>query len=118
MAHNPPPTPRLTAPYLSHFPSQTVRLIGKVVQLRGETAVVDAGGEINLLLNRVRLSPSRPRERRERHKGGGFGADSVWMGCVTGQSSHPWQRGGDCGQGSGGLEREGLDGDGFWGEFG
>ncbi len=127
MAHNPPPTPRLTAPYLSHFPSQTVRLIGKVVQLRGETAVVDAGGEINVLLNRVRLSFSlslRPSPQVPVRAfflpgiGVSQGGPDSRVVCGKGQSSHPRQRGGDRGEGSGGLEREGFDGDGLWGEFG
>ncbi|KAI9875161.1 MAG: hypothetical protein M1830_008809 [Pleopsidium flavum] len=45
-------TPRINAPYLGTFTGQTVRVLGKVVQLRGETAVVDAGGRVNVLLNR------------------------------------------------------------------
>jgi len=46
-------TPRITAPYLENFQNQTVRLLGKVVQLRGEHATVDAGGQINVILTRV-----------------------------------------------------------------
>ncbi|KAF2225988.1 replication factor A protein 3 [Elsinoe ampelina] len=45
-------TPRITAPYLEQFKHQTVRVLGKVTELRGETATIDAGGKINLLLNR------------------------------------------------------------------
>ncbi|TKA67597.1 hypothetical protein B0A49_01229 [Cryomyces minteri] len=45
-------TPRITAPYLETFSHQTVRILGKVVQLRGEQATVDAGGQIAVLLNR------------------------------------------------------------------
>ncbi|KAG8631554.1 hypothetical protein KVT40_000694 [Elsinoe batatas] len=45
-------TPRITAPYLGQFKHQTVRVLGKVTDLRGETATIDAGGKINLLLNR------------------------------------------------------------------
>jgi len=55
-------TPRVNAPYLQTFTGQTVRVLGKVVQLRGETAVVDAGGQINVLLMRVSFFPSRFRE--------------------------------------------------------
>lgn len=50
------PTPRISAPYLSPFTNQTVRILGKVTQLRGETAVVDAGGPIDVVLNRVCVS--------------------------------------------------------------
>lgn len=52
-------TPRITAPYLENFQNQTVRLLGKVVQLRGEHATVDAGGQINVILTRV-SGPSLP----------------------------------------------------------
>ncbi|PNS17625.1 hypothetical protein CAC42_3020 [Sphaceloma murrayae] len=45
-------TPRITAPYLEQFQHQTVRIVGKVTSLRGEQATIDAGGSINLLLNR------------------------------------------------------------------
>jgi len=46
-------TPRITAPYLEHFSHQTVRILGKVRQLRGEQATIDAAGQINVFLNRV-----------------------------------------------------------------
>ncbi|KAF2140529.1 uncharacterized protein K452DRAFT_319453 [Aplosporella prunicola CBS 121167] len=45
-------TPRITAPYLENFTHQTVRILGKVAQLRGEQATIDAGGSITLHLNR------------------------------------------------------------------
>ncbi|KAK8220068.1 hypothetical protein M8818_000484 [Zalaria obscura] len=45
-------TPRITAPYLEQFSHQTVRILGKVTQLRGEQATIDAGGQITLHLNR------------------------------------------------------------------
>jgi hypothetical protein len=56
-----PQTPRILAPHLSAFQHRIVRVLGKVVQLRGETATIDAGGHVEVLLNRVRLSfpPSR-----------------------------------------------------------
>ena len=56
-------TPRITAPYLEQFSHKTVRIIGKVRQLRGEQATIDAGGQINVFLNRVRsyLISSSPR---------------------------------------------------------
>ncbi len=46
-------TPRISAEYLSAFQNQVVRIVGKVTQLRGETAVVDAGGAITVYLTRV-----------------------------------------------------------------
>ncbi|KAI9799850.1 MAG: hypothetical protein M1833_003772 [Piccolia ochrophora] len=45
-------TPRITAPYLSNFTNQNVRVVGRVAQLRGEHATIDAEGEITLRLNR------------------------------------------------------------------
>ncbi|KAI9840752.1 MAG: hypothetical protein M1837_001326 [Sclerophora amabilis] len=45
-------TPRLLAPYLENFTHQTVRVLGKVVQLRGDQATIDAGGNITAILNR------------------------------------------------------------------
>lgn len=41
-------TPRITAPYLDQFSHRTVRILGKVRQLRGEEATVDAGGQIRV----------------------------------------------------------------------
>lgn len=49
-------TPRINASYLEHFTNQTVRILGKVIQLRGEQATIEAGGQVNILLNRVRRS--------------------------------------------------------------
>ena len=46
-------TPRVTAQYLESFSHQTVRILGKVRQLRGEQATIDAGGQIQVFLNRV-----------------------------------------------------------------
>ncbi|CBX98732.1 hypothetical protein IAQ61_007644 [Plenodomus lingam] len=47
-----PQTPRILAPHLSQFQHRIVRILGKVVQLRGEQAVIDAGGNIDVVLNR------------------------------------------------------------------
>ncbi|EOA90480.1 hypothetical protein ACJQWK_07505 [Exserohilum turcicum] len=47
-----PQTPRILAPHLSNFQHRIVRMLGKVVQLRGETAVIDAGGQVDVILNR------------------------------------------------------------------
>lgn len=46
-------TPRINASYLDQFTHRTVRILGKVTQLRGEEATIDAGGQINVHLNRV-----------------------------------------------------------------
>lgn len=48
-----PQTPRVLAPHLNEFQHRLVRVVGKVTQLRGETAVIDAGGNVELILNRV-----------------------------------------------------------------
>ncbi|KAL0943752.1 replication factor a protein 3 [Colletotrichum truncatum] len=45
-------TPRITAQYLDNFVGRNVMLIGKVVQLRGDSAVVDADGNVTVILNR------------------------------------------------------------------
>lgn len=54
------PTPRINAPYLENFTGQTVIITGKVTQLRGEVATIDANGEITVLLNRVCALPPVP----------------------------------------------------------
>ena len=54
-------TPRITAPYLEQFSHQTVRILGKVRQIRGEQATIDAGGQVSVFLNRVSLM-NQPRE--------------------------------------------------------
>jgi replication factor A3 len=51
-----PQTPRILAPHLQSFQHKLVRMLGKVVQLRGEKAVIDAGGNVEVILNRVRQS--------------------------------------------------------------
>jgi len=48
-----PQTPRILAPHLNAFQHRIVRILGKVVQLRGDNAVIDAGGNVDLILNRV-----------------------------------------------------------------
>ncbi|KAH0264183.1 hypothetical protein KCU91_g12230, partial [Aureobasidium melanogenum] len=45
-------TPRINASYLEQSTHRTVRILGKVTQLRGEEATIDAGGQINVHLNR------------------------------------------------------------------
>ena len=51
-----PQTPRVLQPHLSQFQHRIVRVLGKVVQLRGENAIIDAGGQIDVVLNRVRCN--------------------------------------------------------------
>lgn len=46
-------TPRITASYLAQFARKNVRIVGKVLQLRGDEATIDAGGQITVRLNRV-----------------------------------------------------------------
>jgi hypothetical protein len=46
-------TPRINASYLDSFTGQTIRITGKVVQLRGEEATIDAAGNVTAHLNRV-----------------------------------------------------------------
>lgn len=50
-------TPRITCQYLEQFSHRTVRILGKVDQLRGEQATVDAAGKITVHLNRVGSHP-------------------------------------------------------------
>jgi hypothetical protein len=54
-----PQTPRILAPHLSNFQHRIVRILGKVVQLRGESAIIDAGGHVDVILNRVH-TPALP----------------------------------------------------------
>ena len=49
-------TPRINAQYLESFTNRTVRILGKVVALNGDTATVDAGGEVVVWLGRVRFA--------------------------------------------------------------
>ncbi|GFP55767.1 hypothetical protein ACSS6W_008834 [Trichoderma asperelloides] len=45
-------TPRITAAYLDSFVGRTVTIVGKVTQLRGDQATIDADGVVTILLNR------------------------------------------------------------------
>ncbi|KAK1244203.1 hypothetical protein MKX08_002341 [Trichoderma sp. CBMAI-0020] len=49
-------TPRITAAYLDSFVGRTVTIVGKVTQLRGDQATIDADGIVTILLNRVSIS--------------------------------------------------------------
>ncbi|KAI0814662.1 hypothetical protein GGR55DRAFT_675957 [Xylaria sp. FL0064] len=44
-------TPRISANMLDSHVGKNVIIVGKVVQLRGESAVLDANGEVNAILN-------------------------------------------------------------------
>jgi len=50
--------PRINAAYLEQFVNQTVRIVGRVSDVREDSAIVDAKGPIKLLLGRVG-SPTR-----------------------------------------------------------
>ncbi|OLN84866.1 Replication factor A protein 3 [Colletotrichum chlorophyti] len=45
-------TPRITAQYLDNYVGRNVMLVGKVTQLRGESAVLDSEGNVTAILNR------------------------------------------------------------------
>jgi replication factor A3 len=55
-------TPRITSQYLDAFTGKTVRIVGKVTQLRGTTATIDSAGVVSLVLNHVRNSPVSPQD--------------------------------------------------------
>ncbi|KAI0199396.1 replication factor A protein 3 [Astrocystis sublimbata] len=44
-------TPRITANMLSSYVNQNVIIVGKVLQLRGESALLDANGEVNAIFS-------------------------------------------------------------------
>jgi replication factor A3 len=50
-------TPRINSQYLDAFTGKTVIIVGKVTQLRGESAIIDSEGAVTALLNRVRSLP-------------------------------------------------------------
>ncbi|KAH6626342.1 replication factor A protein 3 [Chaetomium sp. MPI-SDFR-AT-0129] len=45
-------TPRITCAYLNSYVGKNVIIVGKVIQLRGEEALIDADGNITAHLNR------------------------------------------------------------------
>ncbi|KKO98650.1 hypothetical protein THAR02_09235 [Trichoderma harzianum] len=45
-------SPRITASYLDNFVGDVVTIVGKVTQLRGDQATIDADGVVTILLNR------------------------------------------------------------------
>jgi len=73
--------PRINAAYLEQFVNQTVRIVGRVSDVREDSAIVDAKGPIKLLLGRVG-SPTRgggggASVRRSEEEEGEEGADGV-----------------------------------------
>lgn len=50
-------TPRVSGPYLDNYVGRNVMIVGKVVQLRGDQAIIDADGNVTAHLNRVSLPP-------------------------------------------------------------
>lgn len=61
-------TPRITCAYLNSYVGKHVIVVGKVVQLRGDEAVIDADGNITAHLNRVRnLSPPPRHDLSRKH---------------------------------------------------
>ncbi len=47
-------TPRITCSYLDSYVGRNVTIVGKVAQLRGDTALLDSDGNITAHLNRVK----------------------------------------------------------------
>ncbi|OIW29560.1 replication factor A protein 3 [Coniochaeta ligniaria NRRL 30616] len=45
-------TPRISGHYLDSYVGRNVMIVGKVVQLRGDTAIIDADGNVTAHLNR------------------------------------------------------------------
>ena len=45
-------TPRITSPYLDSFTNRTIRLTGRVLQIRGEQAIIDSDGNVTAHLSR------------------------------------------------------------------
>jgi len=46
-------TPRVTCSYLNSYVGRNVIIVGKVTQLRGDEAIIDADGNITARLHRV-----------------------------------------------------------------
>lgn len=55
--------PRVSTQYLDSFVGRLVTIIGKVTQLRGDHATIDADGTVTVLLNRVCVARLQPRAR-------------------------------------------------------
>ncbi|KAH6649019.1 replication factor A protein 3 [Truncatella angustata] len=44
-------TPRISSRYIDSYVGRTVMVVGKVIQLRGNEALIDSDGQINVNLN-------------------------------------------------------------------
>ena len=88
-------TPRVNSQYLEHFLNRTVRIVGKVTALHGESATLDAEGPITIHLDRV-ASCTSCLYRMQALTGG--------TGCTSGVT----QRGRGHRQGQPGSEHQGL----------
>lgn len=58
-------TPRVSSPYLDSYVGRNVMIVGKVVQLRGDQAIIDADGNITAHLNRVSPPQDRHLDKKE-----------------------------------------------------
>jgi hypothetical protein len=54
-------TPRISAKHIDGYVNRTVIVVGKVLQLRGDTAAIDADGNIQVNLNPVSQRHGYPR---------------------------------------------------------
>ncbi|KAL8813398.1 MAG: hypothetical protein Q9223_000195 [Gallowayella weberi] len=59
-------TPRINARYLESFTNSTVRILGRVTGLRGESATIDANGSVQVHLNRGFPGLSTEDEHKEK----------------------------------------------------
>lgn len=50
-------TPRISARQIDSFTGRNVMIVGKVMQLRGDSAIIEAEGQITAMLNRVSSRP-------------------------------------------------------------
>ncbi|RYP04906.1 hypothetical protein DL765_010008 [Monosporascus sp. GIB2] len=51
-------TPRISGQLIGSYVGRNVMIVGKVLQLRGDSAIIDAEGQITIMLNRdVHLTP-------------------------------------------------------------
>lgn len=48
-------TPRISSRFINAYINRTVMVVGKVIQLRGSEALIDADGQIQVNLNPVRI---------------------------------------------------------------
>jgi hypothetical protein len=94
--------PRINSQYLDAFTGQTVTITGKVSQIRGETAIIDANGDVTVLLNRV----CTPCHNHNISRQTNIPADCRCAG--TGIASPARNRCRDCRQGESGPDGQGT----------